>query len=259
MFADERQKVILDLINRQGSVKIQELMEKFEISKMTVWRDLKTLDEKGLIKKVHGGAVKLGNVIPPEPAFKEKKVVATQEKQAIAQYAADTYITQGDVIVLGAGSTLFLMIPFLTQKRLTILTNGLKVMEYASKQLTNSEVIASGGFIRQPALAFVGSDAKKFFTRYKANTCFLSATSISLGNGIMDPHPLDAEIKAVIRKISGKTVLLMDSSKFEKTSMVQTFQIKDIDVLITDNNAPEEIISQIRKTGVHVDIVEVEK
>jgi DeoR/GlpR family transcriptional regulator of sugar metabolism len=232
-------------------------MDKFDISKMTVWRDLKTLDEKGLIKKVHGGAVKLDHVIPSEPEFREKKVVATKEKQAIAQHAAERYIQDGDVIVIGAGSTIYLMIPFLTEKNLTILTNGLKVMESASKRLTNSEVIASGGFVRQPALTFVGSDAKKFFSRYKANTAFLSATGISLNDGIMDPHPLDAEIKATIKRMSGNTVLLMDSTKFNQTSLVKTFDIGEIDILITDEKAPPQSIKDIRDKGVSVDIVKV--
>ncbi|MGV9172693.1 MAG: DeoR/GlpR family DNA-binding transcription regulator [Promethearchaeia archaeon] len=258
VFADERQKIILDLINRRGSIQIQELMDKFDISKMTVWRDLKKLDEQGLIKRVHGGAVKLDRVVSPEPAFNEKKVVAAQEKRVIAQHAAETYSKDGEVIALGAGSTIFAMIPFLQQKKLIILTNGFKVMELASKQLNNAEVIASGGFIRQPAFAFVGSDAIKFFSRYKVNSAFLSATSISLEDGIMDPHPLDAEVKAAIKKISERTILLMDSTKFRKTSLIRTFDLDEIDIFITDNKAPMEIIEEIRENGVKVDVVQVE-
>ncbi|MFO8017357.1 MAG: hypothetical protein R6U96_01875 [Promethearchaeia archaeon] len=84
------------------------------------------------------------------------------------------------------------------------------------------------------------------------------ATSISFEDGIMDSHPLDAEIKAAIKKISKRTFMLMDSTKFNKTSPIKTFDLDEIEFLITNNNDPQEFIEKFWDKGMKVDIIQVE-
>ncbi|MHA1147524.1 MAG: DeoR/GlpR family DNA-binding transcription regulator [Promethearchaeota archaeon] len=255
LFASERQTQILSIINNKGSVKTKDLELRFKASKMTILRDLRALEEKGLIERVHGGAIKKEVKTPQEPSFKEKSSIASKEKEAIAKFAAQNYVEDGDIISLGAGTTILKMIPYLKQKNLTILTNGLQNMVYGSKYLDDLNLIGSGGSIRQPALIFVGPIAENFFSQYKADTTFLSGTGLTIKEGIMDPHPLDVEVKRAMCNSAKKKIFLIDSSKINKRSLASTIKLKEIDILITDKKAPANIFHQIRDLGVELVIV----
>ena len=255
LFASERQSQILTIINNEGSVKTKDLELKFKTSKMTILRDLRALEEKGLIERVHGGAIKREVENLQEPSFKEKSSIASEEKEAIAKFAAENYVKIGDIISLGAGTTILRMMPHLKQKNLTILTNGLQNMVYGSKNLGDLNLIGSGGSIRQPALIFVGPIAENFFSQYKADTTFLSGTGLTIEEGIMDPHPLDVEVKRAMCNGAKKKIFLMDSTKINNRSLASTIKLNEIDILITDKNAPSNIMKEIKKTGVELVIV----
>lgn len=255
MFASERQTQILSIINSKGSIKTKDLEKKFNVSKMSILRDLRTLEEKGLIERVHGGAIKKEVEGPQEPSFKEKSSKAWQEKEAIAKYAAENYVKDEDIVSLGAGTTILRMMPHLKQKNLTILTNGLQNMVYGSKNLQGINIIGSGGSIRQPALIFVGPIAENFFSQYKVNTTFLSGTGLTIEEGIMDPHPLDVQVKRAMCKGAKRKIFLIDSSKINNRSLASTIKLNEIDILITDKKTPANIITQLKKIVPEVIIV----
>jgi len=220
---------------------------------MTALRDLKALEKKGFINKVHGGAIKK-EISQYEPTFEEKDAIASKEKEVIAKYAADNVINESDIVSLGAGSTITKIIPHLKQKKLTILTNGLKTMANIAQYTPNFTLIGSGGELRKPALIFVGPEAENFFKRNKADTVILSGTGLTLKDGITDPDPLDAEVKKVMCENAKKVIFLIDSTKIGKRSLVSMIALEDIDLLIIDDKAPENFIKKLKKSNINFEI-----
>jgi len=257
MFAEERQNLILSLINSKGAVKISQLEKEFDVSKMTLWRDLKSLDDKGLIKKVYGGAVKIDIIPPNEPTFEEKASSAIEEKRAIAKYAAKQFIHKGEVISLGAGSTLLQMVPYLTQKNLTILTSGLDTMMHVANYHPHINLMVCGGMVRQPAKALVGPEAEQFFRRNKADTAFLSASGITIKDGITDPHPLDIQVKKEMIKSAKRVIFLMDSHKVGKRLMATTIPLDEIDMLLMDEGTPSSFIEALNSLRILNKLVKI--
>ena len=254
ILAAKRQDLILALINEKGSIKIKEIETQFKISKMTALRDLKLLENKGFITKVHGGAIKK-QISQYEPTFKEKDAMASREKDLLAKYVAKHIIKESDIVSLGAGSTITKIIPHLTQKNLTILTNGLKTMANVAKFTPHLTIMGSGGILRKPALIFVGPEAEKFFKRHKADIVVLSGTGITINEGITDPDPLDAEVKKAMCENAEKVIFLMDSTKVDNRSLVTTKNLKEIDLLIIDDKVSKDFIKNLKDNEINYKIV----
>ncbi|TXT64476.1 MAG: putative transcriptional regulator [Promethearchaeota archaeon] len=255
MLSKERRMKIHELIVTKGSITTEELENLFNVSRMTIWRDLKILEEQGIISRVHGGAMKIQKGDPNEREFLRRRETASEEKRAISQYAAQNFIEPSDVIFLDGGTTVIEMIPHLTDQNLTLLTNGLNTLVLASQYMPELNVIGCGGLLRIPSYNFVGPGAEESFRQYKVNTAFISGTGFTLENGVMDPHPLEMQIKRIACNNANKIVVLMDSKKYNKNSLSTCVTIEEIDVLITASNAPSEFINSVKKRGVDVRIV----
>ena len=111
VLSDERKRQIISLVDEKGSVTIDDLQGRFPVSKMTLWRDLKQLSAEGAVRRVHGGVVSLeiqdttrAREIS-EPLFTDKEIVRFDQKRRIAQFAAETFIRDNDVVILEGGTT----------------------------------------------------------------------------------------------------------------------------------------------------------
>jgi len=255
MIAEKRRAQIVDLVNKQGSVSIDELLNIFDVSRMTLWRDLKELEIKGAIIRAHGGALKIDELDEQEEEFSLRRKDHLNEKRKIARFAAKNYVKDSDIIFLDGGSTVLEIIPHLKQSNLTILSNGLNTLVYASKFLPHLNVIGCGGILRKPSFTFVGHEAEVFFARYKVDTAFISGTGVTIEDGIMDPHPLEMEVKKIMCKNAKNIVALIDSSKFEKRSLTTCIKIEEINYLITDIHASKSIIDAIKAKNVEVKVL----
>ena len=248
MLAANRRKKILSLINQKGSIKVSEIIDKFNISSMTALRDLKALAKQGLVNKVHGGALKIDEGLKQESPFEKKILESSEEKSSIAKYAATHFVNNEEILILSGGSSVLSMLPYLKQENLTLLTNGLETLRLASKFMNSLKctVMGAGGILREKSLTFVGPVAESFFGRFKADAVFLSATGLTLEEGLMDPDPLEKKVKRTMHRSASKLIALVDSSKFGKRSLTTSFQLEEIDVLITDRAAPTPLIKKIK-------------
>ena len=120
MIAEKRRAKIAELVNQQGSVSIEELLELFDVSRMTIWRDLKELEVKGEIIRAHGGALKIDKLSEKEEEFDRRRKENLNEKRLIAKFAAKNYVKNSDIIFLDGGSTVLEMIPHLKHNNLTV-------------------------------------------------------------------------------------------------------------------------------------------
>lgn len=249
--AKRRQKIQTD-IEAKGAAQIKELSRKYGVSEMTIRRDLKTLEEKGQVQRTHGGAVRLGRA-SAEPRYLAKQKVRGPQKREIAKWAAEELVEDGDVIVLEGGTTVTAMVEHLESRQdLTIVTNGLHTMNELQPFLSKRDVICCGGLLRDVSFTFVGPVAEGFFQEFHANTAFLSATGWTRDAGFTDPSMLETQVKKGMAAASNRTIMLLDSSKLGVRSLSTAFGAEDVDLLVTDKEAPASMVASLRKQGISV-------
>jgi DeoR/GlpR family transcriptional regulator of sugar metabolism len=139
-------------------------------------------------------------------------------------------------------------------KHLTVVGNGLGTMNELAKQLPGVTVFCCGGLLREVGLTFVGPQAEAYFRQINAHTCFLSATGITTSEGVTDPNLLEIQVKRAMAQSASRIVLLMDSTKFGMRSLAKIFDVREVEVLVTDTGAPPAILDEIRALGVDVHI-----
>ncbi len=242
------------MVHTQGGVSVEQIGQRFGVSSMTVWRDLRIMEQTGRVHRVRGGAVHVDKA-PAEPEFKAKQFVNSVEKQRIARYAAERFVEDGMILVLEGGTTVAGMVPFLGHERLTLLTNGLNVLVEASHHVPRLTVISCGGMLREISLTLVGPEASNFFADHRADVCFLGGTGLTSEDGLTDPNPLEIEIKRAMSRCARKRILLLDSRKLGVRSLASVLPLQDVDVLITDAGVPEDSLNWLRDLGVDVHIV----
>lgn len=252
MLTAERRRSIVELIRKRGSISTGELVEHFDVSHMTIYRDLEALREHADVIRVRGGAVKVGVDVPSEPHYASKQALNEEKKELIARYAARTLVADGDIVILEAGTTVAAMARHLKQERLTLMTNGLETINVAKALLPAVTVICCGGMLREPSYTFVGPDAESFFQSVRAKTFFLGASGFTFPEGITDPNPLEIQVKRAMATSAERTVLLMDSSKFGVRSLKQVLPLAGISVIVTDPGVSEAHLAQLRDHGVEV-------
>jgi DeoR/GlpR family transcriptional regulator of sugar metabolism len=259
LLTDQRRDQIVTLIEAQGTVTNEDLVRRFGVSLMTVWRDLTGLEDAGRLRRVRGGATRVERRPEPgpyaEPFYMSKQVINQANKDRIARYAAAHFIADGDIILMEAGTTVAAMARYLpAYRQLTVVGNGLGTMNELAKQLPSVTVFCCGGLLRDVGLTFVGPQAEAYFRQINAHTCFLSATGITTSEGVTDPNLLEIQVKRAMADSAARVVLLMDSTKFGVRSLARIFDVREVDVLITDAGAPPEMLEAIRTLDVEVHV-----
>lgn len=247
MLTEERRQRIADLLDASGSVSNEELAEAFGVTRMTIYRDLKVLEASGRLRRVRGGAVADGG--SEEPVFHSKQSVHRSEKEAIAAYAARTFVRPRDLVFLEAGTTVTAMVRHLAPLAPTLVTNGLGIMNTAAKYVPQLTVMACGGILRERSLTFVGPQAEAFFGDVHAHTLFLSGTGLTIAEGLTDPNPLEVQVKRAMAGRAQQVVLLIDSSKFGVRSLLSILPFERIDHVVTDDGADSDLLAAITARG----------
>jgi len=232
MYAPERHRRILSMLENEPMVRSRALEGALGVTAMTVWRDLTTLEEQGLLKRVRGGAVRAAPR-DEEPAFAAKVDRARPLKEGIAVHAARYLIEPGDILIIDGGTTTAELARQPLPRRLTVLTNSLPIANHLLSHRAGPAVYLSGGLLRTESGTLVGRETLTFFSRRRAGKFFLSATALDAA-GISDPNPQEIEVKQVMASSAERVVLLADSRKFGMRSLMQTLPWKRIDAWVTD-------------------------
>ncbi|MFC2663852.1 MAG: DeoR/GlpR family DNA-binding transcription regulator [Scardovia wiggsiae] len=238
MIPTQRQQSILSELHEKGAVRVSELSIQLGVSPMTVRRDIEDLAGKGLLKRVHGGAVSASTLLA-EPLFSVKSRMETAVKQAIAAKAVE-YVAPGDVIAVGGGSTTYAFAQCLLESKrcegVTILTNSIPVAQLAhSADASGSvEVIMTGGAVTR-SNSLVGPIADKVIRGLRVNTLFTGAHSVSLPRGFLTPNSLEAATNSALISIADLCIALVDHTKWDSTSLSLFADFSQIDTVITDS------------------------
>jgi len=251
-FADERHTEVLRLLAEDGRVESASLAGRFGISAESVRKDLALLEERGLLRRVHGGAV------PCEPSRAEPHVVdrgvRLAEKSSIAR-AALRFVPDGGSLLLDAGSTTLRLAEMLPSDRgLVVYTNSWPVG--AALHARGVEVAALGGRIRPETMAAVGSLTGQALAAVNVDVAFLGTNALSFDRGLTTPDPDEAVVKHQMLAAARQRVFLVDSTKFGRVSHARHATLDDVDVLITDGVASAADRKKLRAAGVTVEVAD---
>ena len=247
LLTTERHRIIMELLAKHGVVSLKTIVQQTESSESTIRRDLALLEENGLLRRVHGGA-KLPHSKIDEPTVKDKTDKSLVEKKAIARVAVDT-IRDGDCIYLDAGTTVSHMLPFLVEKKVIVVTNGLMHIE----ALTNADVptYLLGGRIKANTKAIVGSVAQESLKKYRFNKCFIGMNGVDLELGYTTPDPEESILKSIAMELAEEAYVLADHTKFGETFFSKVADIHEATIIT--NNKDEMLLKQYKeKTKVKV-------
>ena len=248
-----RQQQILQVVETTQELRLRELRKRIEASDATIRRDLRELSAKGQLGYSHG-LIRRRSHYSLEKSFHEKSEVATAEKMAIAQ-AAGELIEDGDVVIIGAGTTAAYLARQLSQKHIEVWTNSLLVAEELA-DAPSVKVHLSGGDVRGAIRALVGSRAERFFAGLRAPYAFLSANGFTAARGLSTPNHAVAEVDRALSRAAVEIVALLDHTKIGEESLIATVPTSRISQLITDGQAAESVLNEARHMGVSVHVIE---
>lgn len=235
MLAQQRQQAVLELVQRNGGVRVGDLVREFGVSDMTVRRDLEALAAKGLIAKVHGGATVRGSGSTEEPGFAAKSVRQQAEKDAIAQAAA-VLVEPGTAIALSAGTTTYALAAHLVEvPELTVVTNSIPVADVFYRSGRGDQTVVVTGGIRTPSDALVGPVAVNAIRALNVDVLFLGVHGMSSAAGFTTPNMMEAEADQAMVAAARRLVVLADHTKWETTGISTVARLHDADVLVTDS------------------------
>lgn len=236
VLASQRQAAILAILRRDGGVRIVDVADSFDVSEMTARRDIAELAGRGLVRRVHGGAVDVRHAAH-EPGFSAKAELRTAEKQAIAG-AALREISRGDAVALSAGTTTFLAAQLLAGspalRPLTVVTNSLRVATVLHDAAEPPTVVLTGG-TRTPSDALVGPVAVRSLEMLRVDVLLLGVHGVDVGAGLTTPNLLEAETNRALMAAAGRTVVLADHSKWGVVGLSRIAALTDVQTLITDD------------------------
>lgn len=249
MLTTERRDIILQTLSVHGTVKLQQLVEATGASESTIRRDLVELEKKTLLKRVHGGAEAI-NKKRTEQTLDEKTNKFIQEKRAIAHYAAQL-VEEGDCIFVDAGTTTLAFVEALKAKNVVIVTNGIAHLQVAIQ--VGLEAYITGGRAKSVTGAVVGRAAVNSLAAYRFDKCFIGVNGIHEKAGYTTPDPEEAMVKETAKKLSSKTYILADASKFSEVYFSHMFSLGEA-TIITDD-LQEDIAEMYREQTVIEEVV----
>lgn len=251
MIAEERYRIIREILRRDGVVKVLPLAEQFEVSSETIRRDLDYLEKQGFLRKVYGGAV-LDMIDTRLDHFEDRGLKFQHNKKEIAEIAC-SMMPEGGSIAMDVGTTNLAIARELRQqnKTLTVVTNSLPIVNELADAKGISTVL-TGGVVNGLEKSVVGEICLNTFSMFHVDLCFISASGISLSEGITDLGFGEVETKRMLIKIAKRVVTVCNSSRFDMISLLKVCGLAEVDSIVTDSNLSDDTASRYRDAGVKV-------
>lgn len=250
----DRRNQIIDMINQQRTVTNGELMERFQISIETVRRDLEYLEQQGHLRRVYGGAV-INVSTGSEPEYASRAQHLHKEKAAIASAAA-ALIQPKDSVYLGVGTTVQAMAQYMKHfSEVTVVTNALRTAVTLS-EIQGCSVILPGGQVRAKELTLSGFPAEENMTYFNVDKAFIGIGGIT-DSMVTDFHIGEGNLHRQMIKNARQSIVLADSGKLGVRAMHNICTLGEIDIVVTDSNAPKQMIKILEQAGVKVIIAQV--
>jgi DeoR family transcriptional regulator of aga operon len=253
MLNEERRRLILGMLNREGRVLVGALAKHFQTSQVTIRKDLDILQADGRIYRTHGGALPARASALEDPTLREKEKLHRKEKLEIAAAAAHM-VREGQVVILDSGTTTTAIARALREfENLTIITNAVNIAAELSG--SSLEVILTGGTLRKNSFSLVGPIAEETLRRLNADILFLGVDGFDVHSGLSTPNLLEAKVNRAMMDVARVTVAVCYSSKFGRRSLSSIAPLSAVHHLITDRGIPKPDLTILKKAGIHVTMV----
>lgn len=248
---EERHAQILALLRRDGIVRIATLARMFRVTTETARRDLDELAASGALQRTYGGGASRSLI--DEPGLGLRGLVHSQERTRIAAAAA-ALVDPGDALMIDAGSTTSLFASALAARNLhlTVVTNCLPVANALGSGERCRVVLCPGDYAPRENAVF-GAETTAFLRRFRANKTFVGAGGVGL-EGVTDADSAGCAVKRAMLERAGRSLLLVDSSKFDVAQFESVAPLSDFDDLVTEAAPPRRLASALRSAGVAVTI-----
>lgn len=249
----KRHQIILDKLDQEKHVEVLDLCHLLNVSAVTIRKDLKLLEEKGLLFRTHGGASLKNPYANDRPVVEKEKFYVT-EKSAIANAAAATIVDNDSILIASGTSVQALAKAIDPEKRLMVVTASLNV----AVQLTNNDnvdILQLGGYVRHSSSSVIGDHAAQILENMSCSKLFMGVDGIDLEYGLTTSNLEEARLNKKMMASTNKVIVLADSSKFGKRSFAKICTISQVDEIITDKDISPQLVKKLEKKGVSVHIV----
>lgn len=231
-------------VRRFSSVK--ELSEVLGVSEMTIRRDLRLLEQKGLVRRVFGGAQLVEPQMALEESYEKRLVKGKEAKEAIARFAK-RFVVPGDTVVLDGSTTALCLAREIKNLQITVSTNS--VLIAGALIGGEAQVLVVGGELRFLSQTLVGPLAEETLSHLHPDKAFFSAKGL-IAQGFMDSHLGEVAVKQVMLRMASQRIALLDSSKFGVKGLYTLAYLEQVDSLVTEAPPPEELQKALQEASV---------
>lgn len=254
VYAEERQHEIVTQARELGRVSVAELAVRFDVTPETIRRDLDALSGRGLLSRVHGGAVPAEKLRLAEASVDTRETSFPEEKLAIARRAVGLLPRrEGLTVVVDAGTTTARLCSLLPDWVSTVVTNSVSSAGLLAER-QDLEVLLLGGIVRNLTQATVGSNALDALRSLRVDVAFLGANGVSAAHGFSTPDPHEGAVKQAMVRCATQVYVLADASKLDNEYLVRFAEVDEVDALITDARLPGNKAAELRAAGLSVEL-----
>jgi len=251
---NERQSKIIEELVEKTTVSVNDLSRIFDVSEVTIRSDLAFLEKRGRLVRTRGGARIAGERVRQEFSFATRQQLNAGLKSKIGKMAADL-IDPFDAILLDSSTTAVAVATALREKGeikdITVVPTGLwTAIELMATPGIN--VLLSGGYVRPTTGSITGLPANEFLKSFNFQKAFLGAGGLTMEKGACDSHLLEVELKRCIVNYAQEVIVVADGGKFGRQALASYAMPEQIDKIITDESAPEDMLDSFRNAGVEI-------
>jgi DeoR family fructose operon transcriptional repressor len=252
VYAEERRQAMADLVTRRGRLSVNELADAYAVTTETVRRDLSALEQAGLVRRLHGGAVPASALSRLETAVNDRDLAQAEEKELIANAALALLPGPGGSILLDAGTTTSRLAAHLpAEADLTVITNAVPIAARLAAH-PGVDLHLLPGHVRRTTQAAVGTDTVEALSLLRADVVFVGTNGFSLDHGLSTPDHSEAAAKRAMVAAGNRVVALADSTKIGAEHTVRFAELGDVDVLVTDGGIAENDRKSFEELGIEV-------
>lgn len=255
MSADERRQHVIEFLARKGFVGLAALVQELGVSESTIRRDLVQLEEEGIIRRTHGGAVFVSDRFSVL-SFAARESTAQQEKDAIGKSAA-ALIEDGETVMLDGGTTTFQVARHLAGRRLQVVTNSLPIANLLGSN-AEMEVVLVGGYIYPRTGVALGPMTTQMLASMHANKAFLSLAGMTEA-GLFNHNVLMVEAERQMMKAADEVIIVADHTKFGRRALAQLGTWDDVDRVVSDDGLDLTWQSTLQRSAVSLVLAPVEE
>lgn len=252
MYAEERQRSIVDLVATNGRAGVGDLARRLEVTPETIRRDLEVLEDEGLVRRVHGGALPVAPVTTLEPSMDDRELVQSAEKERIATAAEHLLPASGGSVIMDAGTTTGRLVGRLPPDTdLTLVTNSVT----NAARLTRHRHLTLhlvGGRVRGATQAAVGPATVEALARLRVDVAFLGTNGLTAAFGASTPDPDESAVKQAMVRAAHRVIVLADATKFGREHLYRVMDAAEVDAVITDDGVDPVEVAALERLGVEV-------